>query len=157
MQHIVYCLIDILIQNQTVSIYNVLWYINVSWLVLMIYNQIIVQCGQPKWYIMLLKEKISTIYQKYIDMSTHCIVATPLYTFNYYSTHQFVVTGIYVDVQHFYSSTSALYNVVVSKYMLLGNFFKASAWFWFMKKNCLIEDKKEEGAFFKALWLWSVR
>ena len=65
------------------------------------FNEIIIHCGQPNWYMMLLKEKTSfislksnteqcfdsTLYQtiyrcivihqrQYIDTSTHCIVAT---------------------------------------------------------------------------------
>jgi len=76
-------------------------YIDVSWLVVMNYNQIIVHCDQPKWYIVLLKEKKAsfislksnteqcfdstsyrTIYhcivihqRQYIVMPTHCIAA----------------------------------------------------------------------------------
>jgi len=44
------------IQRQAGLIYCVSRYIDVSWLVLMVYKQIIVHYGQPKWYIMLLKE-----------------------------------------------------------------------------------------------------
>ena len=52
-----------------------------------------------------------------------------------------VVTGIYVDVQHFIVA-QVLYNIIML--LLKKVFFNTSTWFCCMKKkNCLIEDKTE--------------
>ena len=51
MYYVSYRLKSVSMYRYKVKPYRYITYLDVSWLVLMIYNQFIVHCSQPTWYI----------------------------------------------------------------------------------------------------------